>query len=169
MSEYADPPFRPIADSMSLEEERSFLLETHRTWKRTQPSPQTHSGQLVEQAKKESEPHEPKDFFQIDQREADFRHQDLRNANFQEAYLPGADFEGADLRGANFTALTYGVPVSTAANSHGRTFPRLILSGRTFTKPNWEARSSTTPPCVGLPSFGHRHKNEFFFDGLFVR
>ncbi|MDH5428387.1 MAG: pentapeptide repeat-containing protein, partial [Nitrospirota bacterium] len=102
MSEPDDTPSQPNANPLSLEDERTFLLEAHRTWKRTQPTEQSNPAPLDEQPMEEFAPHTPKDFFQVDRREADFRHQDLRNANFQEAYLPGADFEGADLRGANF-------------------------------------------------------------------
>ena len=101
MPEHNDKSHEPVSRSKDLEEDRAFLLNSHRTWKRTQPTGVTRPPQPGSKQTGESY-HPPQDFFQVDRRGADFRHQDLRNANFQEAYLPGANFEGADLRGANF-------------------------------------------------------------------
>ena len=93
---------QPGSGTEDLQKERESLLNTHRAWKRTQPTEVTSPSLTEGKQIRESSLSPPKDFFQLDRRDADFRHQDLRNANFQEAYLPGADFEGADLRGANF-------------------------------------------------------------------
>ncbi|KPK24331.1 MAG: hypothetical protein AMK69_16325, partial [Nitrospira bacterium SG8_3] len=102
MAAIEDNPLQPLPPPDTFEEDRALLLDTHRTWKRSQHAELTRKAILGEDKSDPTSIPKSQDFFQVDLREADFRHQDLRNANFQEAYLPGANFEGANLRGANF-------------------------------------------------------------------